>query len=406
MRLMSFLGRVPKNEKGYRKTRYEFDDGTQTDDVSFIGWSLIERLKPDHVVIIGTSGSMWDHLLDSIALNISDELHLALLDHVEKKSVTQGLLDQLQPGFSEFLGIDCDLVVIPYGKSMDEQIRIMEIMAHHVPESEAVALDVTHGFRHLPMLGLISAQYLQRLKDAKIHGIYYGMYDPDQQKGEIYDLKGLLQLNNWVFALSQFDKDGDYGVFSKSLKEDGFSEHGINALERAAYYERIFNVSKARQQLVTFRKSLGDGLPGAGKLFTLPLKERVDWSNTESLLSHQRKLAHFYLNNGDAVRAAVFGVEAFITSLLHHGEAEYDYKIRSAAESEFRDRQRGTMFARDDYEYLKAVRNALAHGTSSDESTERLGSPKWRTVKKTREVMQEPEKLELHLRNLFKALKV
>ena len=406
MRLITFLGRVPKNEKGYRKTRYAFDDGSETDDISFIGWSLIERLKPEHVVILGTSGSMWDHLLDSIALEISDELHLTLLEQVENKSVTQELLDQLQTGFAQKLGIDCHLAIIPYGKNMDEQIRIMEIMAHYVRENESVSLDVTHGFRHLPMLGLISAQYLQRLKDARINGIYYGMYDPDLGKGEVYNLQGLLQLNNWVFALSQFDKDGDYGVFSKPLREDDFPDHGIKALERAAYYERIFNVSKARQQLTTFKQALGDGLPGAGKLFTLPLKERVDWANAASLLTHQRKLAHFYLSNGDFVRAAVFGVEAFITSLLHQGEAEYDYKVRNAAEDDFRKQGRGMPSTRDDYEYLKAVRNALAHGTAPDESADKPKSPTWCTNKKTREVMQEPDKLEQHLRQLFKSLRI
>lgn len=91
---------------------------------------------------------------------------------------------------------------------------------------------------------------------------------------------------------------------------------------------------------------------------------------------------------------------------MHQGEAEYDYEVRNAAEDDFRNRVRGISFARDDYEYLKAVRNALAHGTTPDESTNEPRSHVWRTNKKTREVMQEPDKLEQHLRQLFKSLNI
>lgn len=395
MKLISFLGRVPKSEKdGYRKTRYQFDDHSQTEAVSFIGWSLIERLKPESVVILGTSGSMWDHLLSSMSKEFDEELHVELLEQVEAKNVDQTQLNKFEAAFEQHLGIPCRLVIIPYGKNMDEQIQIMEIIAEQVDENQSVSLDVTHGFRHLPMLGLISAQYLQRLKKAKIIGIYYGMYDADLKHGEVYDLKGLLQLNNWVFALSQFDKDGDYGVFTAPLQQDGFAEQGINALKQAAYFERVFNVSKARQQLSTFKKVLGDELPGAGKLFTQALKDRVEWSNANNLQAHQRKLAHFYLDNHDFVRAAVFGVEAFITSLMLPDEKEYFHDDRYNAETAFiKDYTRGDSRKVGTYKDLKKIRNSLAHGSEAQEERERV-------------ILQDPEKLELHLRQLFKALSI
>lgn len=403
MRLLSFLGRVPKTEQGYRKTQYEFSDGTKTELISFIGWSLIERLKPDSVVILGTSGSMWDHLLDSMSHQVSEALHLGLIEQVEAKKVSQDLLDQLQSELEGRLGIPCHLVIIPYGRDMAEQIQIMELIAHHVPENAKVALDVTHGFRHLPMLGLVSAQYLQWLKGADIRGIYYGMYDPDQRLGEVYDLKGLLQLNGWVFALSQFDKDGDYGVFSDALRQDGFSPVAIKALEKAAFFERTFNVANARQQLSTFKRELGNALPGAGRLFTQALKDRVEWSNSNNLQAHQRKLARFYLDNGDFVRAAVFGVEAFLSSLMRSDEQKYDYYVRNMAEKAFRDGRRGDSGHHGSYEQLKAIRNALAHGTAPDENVE-YSDQKKTIAKEAREMMQDTTKLEQHLRQLFNRL--
>lgn len=404
MRLITFLGRVPKAEEGgYRKTTYEFSDGSKTEPVSFIGWPLIERLKPETIVILGTAGSMWDELLASSKHEVDEALHMELMEQVETKSVDQSLLDAIKPSFKAHHGIECELVIIPYGKDMNEQVEILDIMSDYVPKYERVSLDVTHGFRHLPMLGLISAQYLQRLKKAEIKGIYYGMYDPDIKLGEVYDLRGLLQLNDWVFALSQFDKDGDYGVFSKLLAEDGFDSQGIKSLEKAAYYERVFSVSKSRQQLMTFKSALEDELPGAGKLFTQALKDRVEWSNSNNLNAHQRKLAHFYLKNGDYVRAAVFGKEAFVSSLIEEGEKEYDYKDRSKAEGEFRKGLRGSAALKVPFGFLNYLRNCLAHGTAPDENSEKSGTKK-KQAEAARKALESQDKLDAYLRRLFKEL--
>ena len=61
--LISFLGRVPKGGNGYRTTTYSFD-GAPDEPTAFIGWSLRRRLTPDRLVILGTAGSMWDHLFE------------------------------------------------------------------------------------------------------------------------------------------------------------------------------------------------------------------------------------------------------------------------------------------------------------------------------------------------------
>lgn len=397
MRLITFLGRVPKSEQsGYRKTTYEFSDGSKTEPVSFIGWPLIERLKPETIVILGTAGSMWDELLGSIKHEVDDDLQMELMSQVENKAVEQYLLDRLEPSFEVHHGINCELVIIPYGKDMDEQVEILDIISNYVPKHERVSLDVTHGFRHLPMLGLISAQYLQRIKKAEIKGIYYGMFDHDLRYGEVYDLQGMLQLNDWVFALSQFDKDGDYGVFSGPLSEDGFDPEGINSLEKAAYYERVFSVSKSRQQLSTFKKFLGAELPGAGKLFTQALLDRIEWSDSNNLNAHQRKLARFYLNNGDYVRATVFGKEAFISSLMKEDEKEYEYSDRKVAEDEFRGRVRGTASDQEPYWCLNELRNCLAHGTTPNENSS--------SGKATQSALENQDKLDAYIRRLFREL--
>ncbi len=89
--LITFLGRVPNTSTGYRTTTYEFDDGSITNPVAFFGWSLQQRIKARRVMILGTSGSMWDHLfeLDIDFGKDNENERLELAEAVETQSVTQ-----------------------------------------------------------------------------------------------------------------------------------------------------------------------------------------------------------------------------------------------------------------------------------------------------------------------------
>jgi CRISPR-associated DxTHG motif protein len=43
-----------------------------------------------------------------------------------------------------------------------------------VQPGEHLSIDVTHGFRHLPMLALVAARYLGRVVGVKVEELYYG----------------------------------------------------------------------------------------------------------------------------------------------------------------------------------------------------------------------------------------
>ena len=87
--LISFLGRVPKTENGYRPTTYTFNSEPD-EPTAFIGWTLHRRLKPDRLVILGTTGSMWDHLFekDFVLGEEAENERLLLQEATEKKEVT------------------------------------------------------------------------------------------------------------------------------------------------------------------------------------------------------------------------------------------------------------------------------------------------------------------------------
>ena len=91
-------------------------------------------------------------------------------------------------------------------------------MAEHVGPGDRVDLDVTHGFRHLPMLAILAALHLRSVRGAEIGGIWYGAYDPDSGAAPVHDLAGLLHIADWLQALHTYDKDGDYGAFAPAAR--------------------------------------------------------------------------------------------------------------------------------------------------------------------------------------------
>ncbi len=365
--LIVFLGRVQKSEHGYRRTTYQLPDGTDTKPTAFIGWTLQDWLHPDRMVILGTAGSMWDVLVESLPLGtVAEDERLALQEATECKQVNSAHLIPLAPLLASHLGCTVEMAIIPYARDAREQRAILQIMADQVPPRSRVSLDVTHGFRHLPMLALLSALHLQVTREADITGLYYGAFDFDTGEAPVYDLSGLLAIADWVGALHTFDKDGDYSVFAPLLKREGLHEAQVNHLRRAAFYERITKPSDSQAELVEFGKVLTKGLPGLGALFVEQLQKRTQWSCGHDLYEQQCHLAEFYLARGDYIRTAIFAFEALVTRQTKQmGNLVESSRARRETIETFEKRSRTDSRMRDymsDYWLLKNLRNTLAHG--------------------------------------------
>lgn len=396
--LISFLGRVPKSETGYRTTRYSFD-GVLDQPTAFIGWSLRRRLTPDRLVILGTAGSMWDHLFEKdIDLGaVAEDERLVLQEATETKTVTASLLEPLAPLLAKQLGCEVRLVLIPYCRNEVEQLQLLRLMAAEVNQGDQVSLDVTHGFRHLPILAMLSSLHLREVKNAEIIGIWYGAYDPDTQDAPIYNLGGLLRIADWLAALHNFDKDGDYGVFAELIEHDGVPAQQANYLRRAAFRERVSKAWEARSDLRNLDAVIDSGLPGVSSLFADQLKTRIRWHKGQDLLACQRELALEYLSRGDYIRTTIYAFEGFVTTLIDDQQHEmfWDFRDRDKARKEYQSGLRGEKSLLSDYFMLKALRNALAHGTRPDDQ---------KIAQKVEGALSDQTSLQNELRRLIKKL--
>lgn len=76
------------------------------------------------------------------------------------------------------------------------------------PDAELV-LDITHGFRHLPVVLFGSLAYLSAASRASIRRIRYGAFEPGQSRVPLLDLTPLLTLIDAQHAARQFVEAGD-----------------------------------------------------------------------------------------------------------------------------------------------------------------------------------------------------
>ena len=359
--LITFLGRTPKSEGQYRTTCYKWPGEESTpcqpqQEVAFFGLDILRRLhnQIDRVVVLGTTGSMWDHLFEvDVALGDQQEVaRLELVEQAERKAVEQQLLDQLTPTLEVAWGKPVHLEIVPDGLSAQDQIVLFSELNDLVAPGSRLVLDITHAYRHLPMILLLVAMQLRYLKRVKVEKILYGMYDEDSRYARVVDLKGLLEIAEWMQALMTFDKDGDYGVFADLIEAP--------ILREAAFFERTTNPIKAREKLRGVRAQLQQQTTEdpIWDYFRPHMLEGFSWIDKPVRHEWEAALAKRYLEKSDYLRSILYALESCISRQVYNQKGDHrNYDDRREAHE--------TLMQEDNYKKLNNLRNAMAHGSKS-----------------------------------------
>lgn len=360
--LISFLGKSRFDpEHGYRKARYRFAPDFVR-EVPFFGMALDEHLKPDRLMLLGTSGSMWDVFFERETASL-DEALLHLIDAVERNAVTAELLQAPARELSTRLQHPVDCLLIDYARDEAGQSALLAQLADSLSPGEHIVLDVTHAFRHLPMLALVAARYLATVRGVVVNDILYGAYDMADATGEVpvLHLGGMLRMLDWVDALSSYDKDGDYSVFAQPLALDGLPPDKATQIEQAAFHERTSNVELARQKLTPALGAIHDHIGPLGRLFAPTLERRIGWARKSDRGQRELSLASDYLARRDYLRATLFLLEGLVTREVFQRKGNHnDYAERDEA-------RKTLSRAEPSFRKLDRLRNALAHGLRSDD---------------------------------------
>jgi CRISPR-associated Csx2 family protein len=354
--LISLLGKAVHN---YRTAKYAFDEHTVRTE-PFFGMALLAQTKPDRLILAGTVGSMWDVFFDH--QHTDDEATLALIDAVASQTVSAEILAVHEQRLTQKLGIPVQCLLISYARNEAEQTTILTDLAEHLAPGEKVILDVTHGFRHLPMLALVAARYLARVRGVQVQEVFYGaleMTDPVTGLTPVLRLSAMLQMLDWIDALAVYESSGNYGVFAPLLQHDGMQPEHANLLAQAAYFERIGNPVQAKQSLSGAHKHVRDHQGPLGQLFKTTLTKHIGWFRHGSRADWELALADRYLARQDYLRAITYLCEAYISRATE--------KLGSDVNT-FEDRKRAFDEAdkNQDVWLLKHLRNAMAHGVLTD----------------------------------------
>lgn len=372
--LVSFLGKGRNlNQPGYRTANYDFGDGFSR-DVPFFGLALAEYLKPQQLILVGTSGSMWDVFFEQ--QGSSDDDVLSLIEAVEKECVNETMLIEHERHLSNKLGIPVKCLLIPYARTTSEQANILQDLAKVIQKGKTVTLDVTHGFRHLPMLALVAARYLAQVADVKVQELYYGALEMTVDgKTPVLRLGGLLSMLDWVEALAIYKKDGDYGVFTHLLNAEKIANNDINLsgkpasfekMGKAAFFERTGNPVKARETLNSVFHAVENHKGDFSNLFRDELRNRISWFRGKQRDEWELSLADTYFERHDYLRATVFLYEGFVTRAAIKEKLDHNnFQERDEAFSKAKEKQTDAeikILIND----LKLLRNTLAHGVKGN----------------------------------------
>jgi CRISPR-associated DxTHG motif protein len=118
-------------------------------------------------------------------------------------------------------------ISIRSGQSEDELWNIFEAVVQSVEPGEAIILDVTHSFRSIPLFVFLAGIYLQKARDVKIKGVYYGAYERNRQRSPIFDLTPTLKFAEWLTATDKFLDTGsskDLGKLLSTIQQDFYQK--------------------------------------------------------------------------------------------------------------------------------------------------------------------------------------
>lgn len=164
------------------------------------------------------------------------------------------------------LGLTCPVkdVDIKNGNDETEIWDIFETVYGLIEPGDELYLDLTHGFRSLPMLLLVLVNYAKFLRNVKVAYLSYGNFEAAKDGvAPIINLLPFTYLQDWTTAASSFEETGRVEVLNQAIKK---SAEGISDKKHKTHLSSLMNKLKAfQQQMETCRgREINEGKAADG----------------------------------------------------------------------------------------------------------------------------------------------
>ncbi|MEA1876620.1 MAG: TIGR02221 family CRISPR-associated protein [Bacteroidota bacterium] len=387
--LITFLGTgIGKRTTGtaqleYRKTAYKMTNGEVSEPTPFIGLYLNQALVVDDLHIFGTTSSMWSTLLDYLSDRHYKETEVPisnLVDFCFDQNGTDSIIEkqsEIENSLSEMLD---NKSFIHFHDSVNNETKMWSLfgdLAETMKNYNEIHIDITHGFRHLPLFVVTALSYITSLYPSiKVRGLYYGNFESkkdrndENEPADIVDLLPAWEMMNWFHAARDFALYGN-GKDLSSLLEAHHPDLaktflGINDTLQITFIEGFSKRLAKMERLFDQEESSPNPDPRITPLRPLMTdingmvdRKKPEWYN-------QIKTAQWYHKRcmyQQALTALVEGIKSYV--LVHEGE---DWKDRDTRDTFFKHhfdwRKQNAILGKDGkkyYENIRKWRNEINH---------------------------------------------
>lgn len=186
----------------YQKTVYSYN-GKKSKETEFVQTAEIELLdeKFDKIIIVATE--------------ISKENNY----------------DKLIKAFKETNIDETGIKLIIINESMDskDQWEWFESILDYINNNDEMYIDLTHGYRAIPIVISSAINFLQKSKGIILKGVFYGAYEKDRDCSPIIDMKDFYIINEWSDAIVRFVEEADTRkIIEIAEKAPDFQSLGLN----------------------------------------------------------------------------------------------------------------------------------------------------------------------------------
>jgi CRISPR-associated DxTHG motif protein len=340
MKLITFLGITD-----YEEVEYRWHDLSKP--TKFVQEALVRWLQPETTCVLLTKEARKKHWND---------------------------LSQRLQGHTQIVEVD-----IPDGKSEEELWEIFAAISKDVQEGDEIVFDITHGFRSLPMIALLTIAYLKQVKGVKVQHVVYGVYEKGKHEAPILDLTPFANLLDWLAAAKIFTATGDSSELGRLIQDVQDAAHrnkeaygdslplalknfgaALKEVSNDLLLARVPNLPKSVRKLAERQSAANTEVPQWARPLTL-LLDKIAAAYApfqDDSLPTQAKLIRWYLDHNHIVQAMTLAREWVVSYHLHKEGKDW----RDPHEREWMERLLGEFLKLSPlWSKITGTRNDLAH---------------------------------------------
>ncbi|MBU4186047.1 MAG: TIGR02221 family CRISPR-associated protein [Desulfobacteraceae bacterium] len=215
---LSFLGlgffNHKTNQYEYDSTVYELDGkkSTKTEFVQVAEIDILGAKKFDRIIIIVTQKSY--------------EAHFGNINHQLRELDANNIIP----------------LIIKEDMSAKGQWEWFEQILEHIEYADKLTIDLTHGYRSIPIIFSTAINFLQKVKNITLSAVYYGAYEKNKELVPIIDMRDFYIINEWAEAVSRLVEDADARKLADvAQKTDTFQAGELNDEELINTFEGLTN---------------------------------------------------------------------------------------------------------------------------------------------------------------------